>query len=162
MTPLQRIRENPDEVRATLEARGFKAPLDRIIELDAQVRKLLSESETLKAERNRASKGGPPSDAVKARMRELGDRIKTIDAELGTLQAERDAALLWIPNVIDPKVPQGSGSVLPLGFGRSCGPRQAAYTQANGNGQSTPTFAAASVMWTLMRTLLCMISHSAE
>jgi len=107
MTPLQRIRENPDEVRATLEARGFKAPLDRIIELDAQVRKLLSESETLKAERNRASKGGPPSDAVKARMRELGDRIKTIDAELGTLQAERDAALLWIPNVIDPRVPRG-------------------------------------------------------
>jgi len=107
MTPLQRIRENPDEVRATLEARGFKAPLDRIIELDAQVRKLLAESESLKAERNRASKGGPPSDAVKARMRELGDRIKAIDAELATAQAERDAALLWIPNVIDPRVPRG-------------------------------------------------------
>ena len=29
------------------------------------------------------------------------------DAELGTLQAERDAALLWIPNVIDPRVPRG-------------------------------------------------------
>ena len=107
MTPLQRIRDNPDEVRATLEARGFKAPLDRIIELDAQVRKLLAESESLKAERNRASKGGPPSDAVKARMRELGDRIKAIDAELATAQAERDAALLWIPNVIDPRVPRG-------------------------------------------------------
>ena len=107
MTPLQRIRENPDEVRATLEARGFKAPLDRIIELDAQVRKLLAESESLKAERNRASKGGPPSDDVKARMRLLGDRIKAIDAELDGLQAERDAALLWIPNVIDPRVPPG-------------------------------------------------------
>ena len=31
MTPLQRIREDPEKVRDMLVARGFDAPLDRIL-----------------------------------------------------------------------------------------------------------------------------------
>jgi seryl-tRNA synthetase len=107
MTPLQRIRENPDEVRATLAARGFDAPLDRILEIDTKARDLRRQLEELNAERNKASRGGPPSDDVKARMREVGERIKAISGELGALEAERDEKLLWIPNVIDPRVPPG-------------------------------------------------------
>jgi seryl-tRNA synthetase len=107
VTPLQRIRENPDEVRATLDARGFDAPLDRIIELDRKARDVRRQLEELNAERNRASRGGPPSDEVKARMREVGERIKTISGELDRLEVERDEKLLWIPNVVDPRVPKG-------------------------------------------------------
>ena len=107
MTPLQRIRENPDEVRATLAARGFDASLDRILELDTKARELRRQLEDLNAERNKASRGGAPSDEVKARMREVGDRIKAISGELNALEAERDEKLLWIPNVIDPRVPKG-------------------------------------------------------
>ncbi len=107
MTPLQRIRENPDEVRATLAARGFDAPLDRILELDKKARDLRRQLEDQNAERNKASRGGPPSDEVKARMREVGERIKAISGELGALESERDEKLLWIPNVIDPRVPPG-------------------------------------------------------
>jgi seryl-tRNA synthetase len=107
MTPLQRIRENPAEVRATLAARGFDAPLDQIIELDKKARELRRQLEEQSAERNKASRGGPPSEAVKARMREVGDSIKTISTELNALEADRDEKLLWIPNVIDPRVPKG-------------------------------------------------------
>jgi len=107
MTPLQRIRENPDEVRATLAARGFDAPLDPILELDKKARELRRQLEDLNAERNKASRGGPPSDEVKALMREVGERIKAISGELGALESERDEKLLWIPNVIDPRVPPG-------------------------------------------------------
>ena len=107
MTPLQRIREDPDEVRATLAARGFDAPLDRILELDQTARELRRQLEEQSAERNKASRGGPPSDEVKARMRDVGERIKTISAKLNALETERDEKLLWIPNVIDPRVPQG-------------------------------------------------------
>ena len=107
MTPLQRMREDPDGVRAMLAARGFDAPVDRILELDAKARQLRAQKEQLHAERNKASKGGPPTDAVKARMREVGEKIKEIDAELGALEAERDEKALWIPNVIDPRVPKG-------------------------------------------------------
>ena len=90
-----------------LAARHFDAPLDRLLELDEQVRRLQSEKELLQAERNKASKGGPPTDAVKARMREVGERIKAVDAELGPLMHERDDLALWIPNEIAPDVPPG-------------------------------------------------------
>ena len=90
-----------------LAARHFDAPLDRLLELDAKVRQLQSEKEQLQAERNKASRGGPPSDEVKALMRRIGDQIKEIDAQLQPLMQERDEAALWIPNEIAPDVPQG-------------------------------------------------------
>ena len=107
MTPLQRIREDPQKVRDMLAARGFDAPLDRILELDRKARDLRAQVESLNAERNKASRGGPPSEEVKARMREVGERIKADQAELTALEAERDEKLLWIPNEIAPGVPQG-------------------------------------------------------
>jgi seryl-tRNA synthetase len=107
MRPIDRIRQDPAGVRRALELRGSEAPLDRIVELDRKVRELKSESEQLKAERNRASKGGPPSADVRERMRTVGERIKTIEAELGVAQKQIDDDLLWIPNVIDPSVPEG-------------------------------------------------------
>ena len=92
-----------------LKARHFDAPLDRLLELDAQVRKLQGEKERLQAERNAASKGGPPSDDVKTRMRQVGDRIKEIDASFAPLEKERDELALWIPNEVAPDVPPGKG-----------------------------------------------------
>src|SRR3989337_41436 len=108
MNPLQLIREQPDVVRSMLEKRHFDAPLDRIVELDRRSRALRAEVEQLRAERNKGSKGGPPSEAVRARMREVGDRIKAIDAELGPLEAERDELVLHIPNMVDPAAPLGA------------------------------------------------------
>jgi seryl-tRNA synthetase len=107
MNRLQRVREDPDGVRAMLAARHFDAPLERILELDTESRELRSRKELLQAERNKASKGGPPSDAVKARMREVGDQIKEIDARLGPLETERDDLVLWIPNDVAADVPEG-------------------------------------------------------
>ena len=54
MTPLQRIREDPQKVRDMLAARGFDAPLDRILELDRKARDLRAQVESLNAERNNA------------------------------------------------------------------------------------------------------------
>jgi seryl-tRNA synthetase len=107
MTPLQRIREDPGKVREMLVARGFDAPLERILELDRKARDLRAQVESLNAERNKASRGGPPSDEVKARMREVGERIKSLQSDLTALEAERDEKLLWIPNEIDARVPRG-------------------------------------------------------
>jgi len=107
VTVIQRVREDPERVRAMLAARHFDAPLDRLVEQDAKVRQLQSEKEQLQAERNKASKGGPPTEAIKVRMREIGDRIKEIDGDLQPLSQERDELALWIPNEIAPDVPPG-------------------------------------------------------
>jgi seryl-tRNA synthetase len=105
--PLDRIRADPEKVRENLAARGFDAPLDRILELDRVARDLKVRKESLQAERNKASRGGPPSDEVKARMREVGDEIRTIDAELTNVEQELTEHVLWIPNEIDPRAPRG-------------------------------------------------------
>ncbi len=107
MTALQRVRDDPAGVRAMLAARHFEAPLERVLELDRRSRELRAEMEGLQAERNKASRGGPPTEDVKARMRGIGERIKAIQDELGPLEAERDDLALWIPNDLAPDVPAG-------------------------------------------------------
>ncbi len=107
MTPLQRIREDPAAVRAMLEARGLAAPLDRIIELDVLARSLRGGAEQLRAARKRGSKGGKPSEAERTRLREVGKRVAAIETDLAAAETERDEKLLWIPNVVDPRVPRG-------------------------------------------------------
>jgi seryl-tRNA synthetase len=107
--PIDRIRQDPERVRRELELRGFDAPLDRIIELDQRSRTLQAQRDTLRADRNKASKGGPPSEETKARMREVGERIKAIETELAEIDTELEERLGWIPNEVDADVPPGKG-----------------------------------------------------
>src|SRR3990172_7612499 len=103
MRPIDRIRLDPAQVRRELELRGFEAPLDRIIESDRTVRELRTQVETLQAERNRASKGGPPgkgeTENVEVRrdpVRDLGFPAKPhweIGEALGILDIPRGAKL---------------------------------------------------------------------
>ena len=83
------------------DVEGTPAPAPEVLQ------KMYQDVEALNAERNKASRGGPPSDEVKAHMREVGERIKSLQTELTALEAERDEKLLWIPNEIDPRVPRG-------------------------------------------------------
>ncbi len=117
---LQRLRDEPDLIRQGAIDKGEDPALvDRALELDARRRQLLGESETLKAERNAASKrigeaikGGaaPDGDEVaglKADSTAAGERIKVLDAELAEVEAALDDQLLRIPNPADPDVPVG-------------------------------------------------------
>ena len=54
MIALSLIRDNPDVVRQALAARQTEAPLDDILALDGERRRLLQQVETLRAERNAA------------------------------------------------------------------------------------------------------------
>ncbi|HRY21574.1 MAG TPA: serine--tRNA ligase, partial [Flexilinea sp.] len=57
MLDMNLIRENPELVIKSMKDRQMDpAPVNRVIELDMTRRKLLSESEQLKAERNATSK----------------------------------------------------------------------------------------------------------
>jgi len=57
MLDLATIREHPDQVKAAMVILGAPdAPIDRILALDVRRRALLTEVESLKAERNRVSK----------------------------------------------------------------------------------------------------------
>jgi len=111
---VRRIREQPDAVERALADRGGAELVKQILDLDSSRRRLLREVEELKALRNRASeaigrakKRGEDASDEMARMRDVGERIKGLDAELGRADAELESVLLQIPNLPDPAVPAG-------------------------------------------------------
>jgi len=116
----QRLREEPDAIRQGAIDKGEDpAVVDRAVEVDAARRRLQAESDTLKAERNTASKqigeairggakpDGPEVAELRAASTRAGDRIEAIDAELAAAEAELDDLLLRIPNPAEPGVPVG-------------------------------------------------------
>ena len=113
MLDIQLIRKDPEGIRAALARRGFEPPIDRLLELDAGRRRLLSEVETLKAERNRVSKeiGGMKEAAEReariAEMRDLGERIESLDLQIRQIGEDLQALLAGLPNLPDPSVPDG-------------------------------------------------------
>jgi len=117
---VQRLREEPDRIRqGAIDKREDPAIVDRALEADARRRRLQSESDHLKAERNAASKqvgeairgganaDGPEVAALRAESTRAGLRIDEIDAELAAAEAELGDLLLRIPNPADPDVPVG-------------------------------------------------------
>jgi seryl-tRNA synthetase len=114
MLDIKLLRDNPDLVRQALEMRGESAPLDQIMSLDEQRRQFLHEMETLRAQRNEVSKqlGGmadkPPQ--LIDDMRQLGEKITSLEAEIGRVESELEDFLLRLPNIPAADVPVGKGA----------------------------------------------------
>jgi seryl-tRNA synthetase len=109
---LKLIREQPEAVERALADKGGAHLVREIVERDAERRRLIRQVEDLNAERNRVSKemGKSPggiTDEVRAQMRTLADRVKTLDAELKDVDAVVQNLVLQVPNVPHPSVPLG-------------------------------------------------------
>jgi seryl-tRNA synthetase len=119
MLDIRKIRENPDFYRERLGRRnaGDDLLIAQVLQLDEKRRKLLQESEALKAERNKASKeigalkakGGDVAEKS-AQMKAVGEQISALDRELATLETEQNDLLLRIPNAPHESVPVGKTS----------------------------------------------------
>ena len=117
MLDLRLVRDRPEEVRRRLATRGGAAEhaIADVLRRDEARRAGIRAADELKAERNRVSEAigqarrrGEDASAEQARMRETGERIKALDAEVKELEAEIESALLAIPNLPHPSVPVGA------------------------------------------------------
>jgi len=132
---LRLIREDPEAVARGLADRGGAELVKSVLDLDASRRRLVKESEELKALKNRASeaigqakrRGEAPAEEM-ARMREVGERIKALDTELQRVDAELERVLLQIPNLPDPSVPPGTTEQQNVEVRRWGMPRAFAFT----------------------------------
>lgn len=118
MIDIKKVREDFDATAAQLARRGVeKDKVAKAAEFDAKRRSLIAETETLKAERNAASrkigeiaKSGGDIAAAKEETRKIGDRIAEIDRELASVEKELRDTLLSIPNLPAPEIPTGLDS----------------------------------------------------
>ncbi len=111
MIDIKLIRDDPETVREALERRGETFALDEIIEKDLSYRRLLGQTEALRAEHNETSRqlgrSKEKSPQLIEEMRRLGEEIATLQEQT---KGERDALqslLLDLPNIPHPEVPVG-------------------------------------------------------
>lgn len=119
MLDVKLVREDADRVRDRLARRGNPEPIgmvDRVVELDEERRRLVSDVDALRARRNEVSpqvaalkKEGRHEEAerVIAEMRSVSDQISEKEARLGEVEDEIQRLLLNIPNLTLDDVPAG-------------------------------------------------------
>ncbi|MCL5283737.1 MAG: serine--tRNA ligase [Armatimonadetes bacterium] len=114
MLDIRLIREQTDFVKNGLNRLGAPTDIiDTILELDRRKRRLLTDVESLKGERNSVSKTIPRiTDSAErerkiAEMRQLGERIASLDAEVQSVDATLQKRMLEVPNLPHEGTPLG-------------------------------------------------------
>jgi seryl-tRNA synthetase len=114
MLDINLIREQPDLIRKSLRDRQMDtSPVESILELDERRRAILTEAEALKAERNTVSKEISQMKDEAARktrieaMREVGESIAALDADLAEVEAFLQVLMSGLPNIPDERTPYG-------------------------------------------------------
>ena len=140
MLDIRRIKENPDAVKAGLKAKEVDcdAIVDRILELDVQVRGLKTSTETKTAQKNKIAKENGKLFGMKKGLEKKGEDTSAVDAQieankaasialdneiaddaakLKELSAELRVAMLALPNLPDADLlPGGKENNQPLRY----------------------------------------------
>jgi seryl-tRNA synthetase len=119
MLDLNFVRENLPLVEEKLRQRGMDpaAVLRNFREVDTQRRQAITEAETSKAQRNKASeeiaklkKSGADASAAMAQTKDLREKIQTLEKTASDLDAQLRDILLGLPNLPNASVPVGHGA----------------------------------------------------
>lgn len=112
MLDIKRIRDNPEAIKLSGQHKNFPVDVDRLLDLDQQIRAQQQELETLQAERNSLSKSmGKASaeerEAIRSRVVEIKEQLDNRSDSLRSLRAEFDDLMLHVPQPAAEDVPVG-------------------------------------------------------
>src|SRR5579862_3226737 len=117
MYDLGYFRTNLDAIAKRLADRGFVVDLAEFRKLDAERRAALSESETLKAQRNTESqeiaklkKAGEDTAERQQAVRTMGERIAALDQQAAKVDDSFQLLMAGIPNTPHESVPTGKSA----------------------------------------------------
>jgi len=117
MLDIKFIRENEQEARKALGRRGSDLNLDELCRADRERRRLVTEVEALKQQRNTASeeigrlkKEGRDTADQQSAVKVLGGKIAGLDQILREKDEQLEKLLLYIPNMPHASVPEGKSS----------------------------------------------------
>jgi len=110
MIDIKLLREKPEIVRENIKKKGQNEKLelvDKVIKLDSDWRKIKTESDMLRAERNSISKkiseakkiGGDVKLLMK-KAQSIPDEIAELETKMAILEGEIESAMAQIPNIM--------------------------------------------------------------
>ncbi len=112
MLDIKLIRDNPAEIEKKLKRREPTINLQPILDLDAQRRNLLFDTETKQNKLNQASKQigrlkqqGRDTSQQMAEMKILSEEIKSARAKIREIEEDVDKLMALLPNIPDDNVP---------------------------------------------------------
>src|SRR5574337_1933905 len=108
------LRAHLADTAARLKTRGFDLPVEQIESLEADRKRLATETQELQALRNARSKAigqakarGEDVAPIMAEVAGIGDKLKANEAALAEVQAKLSSIVLGIPNLPDAATPVG-------------------------------------------------------
>ncbi|HET7659450.1 MAG TPA: serine--tRNA ligase [Oryzihumus sp.] len=113
MIDIRLLREDPEAVRASQRARGEdEGIVDAILSADERRRSSLTEFEQLRAEQKSfgkkvAAAKGEEKTALVAEAKKTSDRVKELQAAADEAEAELNALVRRVPNVVIEGIPSG-------------------------------------------------------
>lgn len=117
MLDIKLIVEHEQTVREGLEKRGDSGNIDSLIRANENRRSLITKVESLKRQRNTASKEigklrkeGQDTAKKQTAVKALGAEIAELDNQIRDIEKECAAMLMTIPNIPHSSVPAGAGS----------------------------------------------------
>ena len=117
MHDLNYFRDHLDLFAEMAKKRGAALDLEGFRALDKERRELITATEALKAQRNKASdeiarlkKAKENADALIAEMKQVSGTIKVNDERVAELDGKQREFMLTVPNLLDASVPVGKGS----------------------------------------------------
>ena len=117
MHDLNYFRDHLEVFAEMAKKRGAALDLDAFRKLDKERRELITATEQLKAQRNKASeeiarlkKEKKNADSIIAEMKQVSERIKQSDERIAELDATQRELLLTIPNIPHSSVPVGTSA----------------------------------------------------
>mgnify|MGYP003624176474 FL=1 len=114
MHDIKWIRDNPEAFDAAMAVRKQEITAKRLMDIDVERRKLMTEHQEMLARRKTISgeigklrKNGEDADELMAEMGTLKDKIKDAEDGQASLNEQLDLLLSSFANILDPEVPVG-------------------------------------------------------
>jgi seryl-tRNA synthetase len=112
MLDMDFVVEHPDVVRRAIDVKGVDLDLDALLRAHGEMKSLIQQVESLRAERNALSKqiaSASPEErrALIEQSRERGDSLKDLEPALRDKQEQLRELQLRVPNIPGPDEPVG-------------------------------------------------------
>lgn len=110
MLDIKFIRENLEEVKEAAKNKNIDINLDRLMELDEERRRLVTEIDDLRAKRNELAQstgGARPTDEQIAQGKELKEQVAKLEEELKGKSSEFEELMVKVPTITSEDTPVG-------------------------------------------------------